>query len=373
MKIAPFGVEQWMNAHEESATFNVGETCVQSLTLDELLALDDDPERALAELRALQLTYGHIYGSPELRALVAALYDRVTPEQTLVTNGAIGANFLAQYALLEPGDRVVCVQPTYQQLFSVPASFGAEVVPLPLRPENGWLPDLQELHSLLRAPTAMVVINNPNNPSGALMDAEALAELVDVVRESGAWLLADEVYRGLEHDGVRVPSVVDLYERGVSTGSMSKVYSLAGLRVGWVAGPDEVIEACVEHRDYTTISVGQLDEALATIALRAIDRLLARNLAIVRANAAVVDQWVRSEVRLSYVPPRAGTTVFVRYDYDLPSVELCQRLFDSTGAFVVPGAAFDWEGWLRLGYAFDGERLVDGLAAISRFLRTLED
>jgi len=151
------------------------------------------------------------------------------------------------------------------------------------------------------------------------------------------------------------------------------VYSLAGLRVGWVAGPGEVIEACVEHRDYTTISVGQLDEALATIALRAVDRLLARNLAIVRANAAVVDQWIRSEVRLSYVPPRAGTTVFVRYDYDLPSVELCQRLFDTTGAFVVPGAAFDWEGWLRLGYAFDGERLADGLDAISRFLRTLED
>jgi len=268
---------------------------------------------------------------------------------------------------------VVCVQPTYQQLFSVPASFGAEVVPLPLRPEHGWLPDLQELRSLLRAPTAMVVINNPNNPSGALMDAEALAELVDVVRASGAWLLADEVYRGLEHDGVRVPSVVDLYERGISTGSMSKVYSLAGLRVGWVAGPDEVIEACVEHRDYTTISVGQLDERLATIALRALDKLLARNLAIVRENAALVDRWVRSEVRLSYVPPRAGTTVFVRYDYDLPSTELCQRLFDTTGAFVVPGAAFDWEGWLRLGYAFDAERLADGLDAISQFFRTLED
>ncbi len=373
MRIAPFGVEQWMNAHEEAATFNVGETCVQSLTLDELLALDDDPGRALAEIRALQLTYGHIYGAPELRELIAALYDRLPPERTLVTNGAIGANFLAQYALLEPGARVVCVQPTYQQLFSVPASFRAEVVPLPLRPEHGWLPDLQELRALLRSPTAMVVINNPNNPSGALMDATVLGELVDVVGESGAWLLADEVYRGLEHDGVSVPSVVDLYERGISTGSMSKVYSLAGLRVGWVAGPAEVIEACIEHRDYTTISVGQLDERLATIALRAGDALLARNLAIVRANAAIVDDWVQSEPRLSYVRPRAGTTVFVRYDYDLPSEELCQRLFDSTGAFIVPGAAFDWEGWFRLGYAFDAKRLTDGLGAISRFLRTLED
>ena len=373
MKIAPFGVEQWMNSHEESAVYNVGETCVQSLTLDELLALADDPERALAELRALQLTYGHIYGSPELRALIAAQYEGVAPGETLVTNGAIGANFLAEYSLVEPGDRVVCVQPTYQQLFSVPASLGAEVVPLPLRPENGWLPDLQELRSLLRAPTAMVVINNPNNPSGALMDETALADLVDVVREAGAWLLADEVYRGLEHDGVRTPSVVDLYERGVSTGSMSKVYSLAGLRVGWVAAPAAVIKACVEHRDYTTISVGQLDEALATIALRAIDKLLARNLAIVRENAAIVDEWVRSEPRLSYVPPRAGTTVFVRYDYDLPSAELCQRLFDTTGAFVVPGAAFDWEGWFRMGYAFDGVRLREGLEAISRFLRTLDD
>jgi aspartate/methionine/tyrosine aminotransferase len=372
MKIAPFGVEQWMNAHEERAVFNIGETCVHSLTLDELLAFDDDPERALAELRGLQLTYGHIWGSPELRALIGALYEDLPPQQTLVTNGAIGANFLAQYSLLEAGDRVVVVQPTYQQLLSVPASFGAEVVPLPLRPEHGWLPDLQELRSLLQAPTAMVVINNPNNPTGALMEAGALRELVDVVRPTGAWLLADEVYRGIEHDGETAPSVVDLYERGVSTGSLSKVYSLAGLRVGWIAGPPDAIEVCTEHRDYTTISVGQLDERLAAIALRASDKLLARNLAIVRKNAEIVDRWVQNELRLSYVRPRAGTTAFVRYEYDLPSEELCQRLFDETGAFVVPGAAFDWEGWFRLGYAFDSTRLIDGLEAISGFLRTLE-
>jgi aspartate/methionine/tyrosine aminotransferase len=372
VKIAPFAVEQWMNAHEERARFNMGETCVESLTLGELLALDGDPDAALAELRALQLTYGHILGAPELRRRVAALYADLEPGQTLITNGAIGANYLVQYALIEPGDRVVCVQPTYQQLWAVPASFGAEVVPLPLRPEAGWLPDLDELKGLLARPTAMVVVNNPNNPSGALMDGGFLEELVRVVRESGAWLLADEVYRGLEHDGRRTPSVVDLYERGLSTGSMSKVYALAGLRVGWIAGPRAAIDACVEHRDYTTISVGQLDEALATIALRSSSSLLERNLAIVRRDLAIVDEWVAGEPRLSYVRPRAGTTAFVHYDYDLPSAELCERLFQADGAFVVPGSAFGREGYFRLGYAFDAGRLTEGLTAVSSFLRTLE-
>jgi aspartate/methionine/tyrosine aminotransferase len=373
MKIAPFGVEQWMNEHEERAVFNIGETCVRSLTLDELLAFDDDPERALAELRALQLTYGHIYGAPELRALVAGLYEGLAPEQTLVTNGAIGANFLAQYALVEPGDRVVCVQPTYQQLFSVPVSFGAEVVPLPLRPEHGWLPDLQELRSLLQAPTAMVVINNPNNPTGALMDEQALRELVDVVRPTGAWLLADEVYRRLEHDGVTGalggrPLRARHQHREPLEGLLTR-RPASGLDRRAAGGDRGLRRAPGLHDDQRRAArrasrhdrpARERQAARAQPGDRARERRDRRPLGAERA-AALLRAAARRHDRLRALRVR-------------PAVgELCQRLFDATGAFVVPGAAFDWEGWFRLGYAFDSERLIDGLGAISRFLRTLED
>ena len=375
MHIEPFFVEQWMNAHETTATWNIAETCVHSLTLEELLALSGDADGVLGALRGTWLGYGDITGSPRLRAAIAALYgERIGPANVLTANGAIGANFLALYALVEPGSSVVCVQPTYQQLYSVPASLGAEVHEVRLREADGYLPDVDAVRAACDGRTRLLVVNNPNNPTGALMDAQVLGELVEVARERGAWLFCDEVYRRLEHEpGTTAPSVADLYEKGVSSGSMSKTYSLAGLRTGWVAGPEELIERCLEVRDYTTISAGVLDDALAAVALEHLDAVLGRSLAIVRENVELLDAWVQSEPRLRCVRPRAGTTALVRYEYDLPSVDFCRRLFDLDGAFVMPGVAFGEERSFRLGYACARETLEGGLAAVSAFLRTLED
>ena len=142
MHIEPFFVEQWMNAHETTATWNIAETCVHSLTFAELLELSGDAEGVVERLKKTWLGYGDIVGSPRLRAAIAALYgERIGPDQVLTANGAIGANFLALYALVEPGTTVVSVQPTYQQLFSVPASLGADVHSVRLREEDGYLPD----------------------------------------------------------------------------------------------------------------------------------------------------------------------------------------------------------------------------------------
>lgn len=373
MKIVPFDVENWMNEREMSARWNIGETCVDSLTLDELIALSADPEAALARLRAMKLTYGFIAGSPHLRELLATSYEDLPAENVLTTGGAIGANFLAEYTLVEPGDLVVCVEPTYQQLFSVPESFGAQVRLLSLRPQDGFLPDVDELRRLAAGRAKLIVINNPNNPTGALMGREHLERIVAVARECGAYVLADEVYRGLEHEpDTHTPSVVDLYEKGVSTGSMSKLYSLAGLRLGWVAGPADVIADCEQHRHYTTISCGMIDEQLAIIALEARERLLHRNLTILRENASRLAQWMATEPRLEYVPPRAGTTAFLRYHHEVPSVRLADELFALNGTFLVPGAAFGWEGWLRVGFTPAPAVLEAGLAGISEYLRTLE-
>src|SRR5512137_1601231 len=232
-----------MNAHETTATWNIAETCVDSLTLDELLELSGAPDEVMRRLRATRLGYGDITGSPRLRAAVAALYgDRITAGHVLTANGAIGANFLALYALVEPGSTLVSVVPTYQQLYSVPASLGAEVRHLRLREDDGYLPDVEELRRLTDERTRLIILNNPNNPTGALIDEPLLREIVEVARERDAWLFCDEVYRKLEHEaGTTAPSVADLYEKGVSSGSLSKSYSLAGLRTGWVAGPAEVV------------------------------------------------------------------------------------------------------------------------------------
>ncbi|MEK4342098.1 aminotransferase [Brevibacillus sp. FSL L8-0710] len=370
MQVKPFKVEEWMNEYEMDAVYNIAETCVDSLTVEELIRLSDEPERFFGELAKMKLTYGHIEGSPEFRSLVAGLYKTMKPENVISMNGAIGANFLLLYSLVEPGDEVITVHPTYQQLYSVPESFGAQVKLLGLRPENGFYPDLGELRSMVSPKTKLICINNPNNPSGALIGEEMLREIVEIARSVDAYLLCDEVYRGLHQDPeVVVPSIADLYEKGISTGSLSKVFSLAGLRLGWIAGPLAVIKECVKHRDYNTISCGMIDDVLAVHALKNYDKIMDRNLGIVRTNLQILDDWVQNEPLISYVKPQAGTTAMLKYELDIPSEEFCIDLFKTTGAFLTPGSCFDMEGYVRIGYACATDVLRDGLAKVSEYLR----
>ncbi len=374
MKIKPFAVEEWMNAWEEGARFNIAETCVDSISLDELFALTgQDRDAFLREFSARRLTYGAIEGAPAFRQGVCRLYKTLAPEHIVPTHGAAGANHHIFYSLLEPGDRVVSIMPTYQQLYSIPESFGADVRLLHLRQENDYLPDLDELRRLVASGAKMICINNPNNPTGALMSTELLREIVEIARGAGAYVLCDEVYRHLTQTDDWCESIADLYEKGISVSSMSKVFSLAGLRLGWIATRDEdVVKACLSHRDYDLISCGMFDEAVAAVALNHSEKLLERNRAMVRKNLGILDAWVKSEPRITYTKPQAGTTVLVYYDYDVPSYEFCERMYRETGAFVTPGDCFEQPHSVRIGYASDTQVLKDGLAAFSAFLRTLE-
>ncbi|MEH7097201.1 aminotransferase [Neobacillus vireti] len=374
MDIKTFAVEHWMNLYEMEAVYNIAETCVESLTVNELIAIDGtNPEEFLRNIGKKKLTYGHIEGSPEFRTLVSKLYKNVEPENVLMMNGAIGANFLVLYSLIEPGDHVIAVHPTYQQLYDVPASFGASVDLLPLRPENKFLPDLEELKSLVNKKTKMIIINNPNNPSGAIIERKMLEDIVEIARSCNAYILCDEVYRNLlQEDDLDIPSIVDLYEKGISTSSMSKVLSLAGLRLGWIAGPKNVIGECFKHRDYTTISCGMIDDILAVHALKNYNNILKRNREIIRNNLAILDVWVQQEPSFSYVKPRAGTTAMLKYDLPLSSEEFCVGLFKANGAFLTPGSCFDMEGHVRIGYACDTNVLVEGLKKVSEYVQTLK-
>lgn len=369
MKIRDFGVEIWMNRYETVCDWNLAETCVESLTVAELLEMAGEPGDLLAELLPMKLTYGAIEGSERLRHLIAGLYDGQGIENVVVTHGAIGANALVHETLVEPGDRVVSVLPTYQQHYSIPESYGADIRILKLREENGFLPDLEELARLAAPGTKLICLNNPNNPTGALMDRGFLGKVVEIARASGAWVLCDEVYRGTDQEGGGMTaSIADLYEKGISTGSMSKTFSLAGLRLGWIVAPAELLRAVSIHRDYNTISVGMLDDHFAAVALENRDRILARSRAITRGNLAILSEWVDREPSISWVKPKSGTTALLRYDLPLSSEALCTRLLERTGVMLTPGSAMDMEGYLRIGYANGEAVLREGLRRFSRFL-----
>ena len=374
MYIKPFAVEEWMNEYEDNARYNIAETCVDSVSVDELFELvGEDKDAFLKDICARRLTYGHIFGAPEFKKGVASLYRTIEPQEIITTHGAAGASHHVFYSLVEPGDRVVSIMPTYQQLYSIPESYGADLQLLHLKQENDYLPDLDELRALVTPGTKLICINNPNNPTGALMSGDLLRAIVDIAREAGAYVLCDEVYRHLTQSDEWSESIVDLYEKGISLGSMSKVFSLAGLRLGWVATHDkDALASMASHRDYNHISCGLFDEALAGVALRHKEKLLQRNQGIVRHNLAILDAWVQSQRHVHYTKPKAGTTALVYYDYDIPSRELCIDMYNRVGAFVTPGDCFEQGRSMRIGYACDEQVLRDGLKAIDEYFTLLD-
>ncbi|SDI14310.1 Aspartate/methionine/tyrosine aminotransferase [Paraburkholderia steynii] len=370
MQIREFGVERWMDLYENQCELNLAETCVESLTVGELLKIAGKEDALLGEILPMKLTYGAIDGTERLRSNVASLYEKQGVPNVLITHGAISANALVYETLVEPGDHVISVLPTYQQHYSIPESYGAKVDILRLREENGFLPDLDELRRMVTPTTRVIAINNPNNPTGSLMDREFLVEIVAIARSCGAYVLNDEVYRGTDQEGTGfTASIADVYEKGISTGSMSKTWSLAGLRVGWIVAPVELLQRVRTHRDYNTISVGMLNDLLASIALENRKAILERNHGILRTNLAVLDAWIAKEPLLSYVKPKSGTTALVKVNVDMTSRQFCVSLLEKTGVMFTPGSALDVEGYVRIGYTNNREVLVAGLAKVSEFLR----
>lgn len=370
MNIKPFKVEEWMNEYENGAVYNLAETCVDSISLDQLFELTGtDKETSLSEICRRRLTYGDIWGAPAFKKGICKLYQTIAPENIITTHGAAGANHHIFYSIIQPGDRIISVIPTYQQLYAIPESFEADVQLLKLQKKDNFLPDLDELRRLATPETKLICLNNPNNPTGALMSKEMLTEIIEIARSIDAYILCDEVYRGLTQNEDYSESVADLYNKGISVSSMSKVFSLAGLRLGWIATRDKkVMETFLSHRDYTLISCGMLDETIGAIALNHADTLLARSKTIVRENLTILDNWMSTQPHLSYLKPQAGTTALLFYDFEMDSYEFCKDLYHQTGVFLTPGECFEEQQCVRIGYASDLQTLIDGLNALGNYL-----
>lgn len=374
MNIERFGVEEWMDKYESDAKYNITDTCARPMTLKELFALaGEDREDFVEALFEKEQSYGSIYGLASLKEEIAGLYETITPDDILTQHGATGGNQHVLFSLVRPGDRVVAFSPSYQQFYSTPRALGANVTVLKLRRSNGFLPDLDELRKAAARGLRLICINNPNNPTGSLIPEDMMKEIVEIARSSGTYILCDEVYAGVSIEGAACPSIADLYEKGIATGSMSKAFSLAGLRLGWLATKSqEALRQFKRVRDYDLVSCGLFDEETAALALRHKEKILERNRAILRHNLPILEQWVEGEKHVSFVKPKAGTMALVYYDVDMPSTLFCHRMYYETGAFTVPGDCFDEPFSFRVGYGHDAETLERGLQAVSEFFRILE-
>ena len=367
MRFPEFAMERMQSTWEHRVTYDLSESGVEPMTLDEAV-------RDLAALGKHRLGYANGMGRDETRSLVAGFHPTATRDNVLITTGTSEANFLALATLIEPGDEVVIVMPNYMQLHGVAHGLGAKVTEVWLGEESGWRIDLDALRAAVTSRTKVVCVCNPNNPTGQILTADESLELAAIVATQGAWLIADEVYRGAERTAPETATFYGRHERVIVTGGLSKAYGLPGLRIGWIVAPRERIATAWSMKDYTTIAPATLSELLAETALARRGQLLARTRALLNERWPVLSQWLDGHARdMRWIPPAAGAICFVRYGFPIDSIELVDRLIKDWSAMVVPGAHFNAEGHLRIGFGMPTAVLRGGLGAIDRALAALAD
>ena len=349
MDVEPFRIERYYARHEFTTRYMLSSSDCESRPIADLLELEPD---AHARLLATWCGYTESAGAPELREAIAGLYERIDPDEVIVTSCAEEGIFLIHHALLRSGDHAVVETPCYQSAFELARSAGADVSAWRRRYEDGWEHDLDALERLISPNTRVLYVNQPHNPTGTLMDRATFEHVVNAARTHGLVLFSDEVYRELEHDPTsRLPAACDLDERAVSLGSISKSYGLPGLRLGWLVTRDTKLrEAILRLKDYTTICASAPSEVLTAVALRNRDALLARNLAIVSGNLALLEEFfARHPGTFEWVPPVASPIGFPRVRGVADVDRLCERLAAS-GVLLLPGSVYDEHDHVRFGF-----------------------
>jgi aspartate/methionine/tyrosine aminotransferase len=367
VKFPIFELERVQSLYENTVDYNLTESGFHPFTLGELLTPDQ-----LAELHDTVLGYGQTNGSVALRERIAALYPGLGADNVLVTNGSSEANFVVCHTLLEPGDEVVMMVPNYMQIWGIAEEMGATPRAFHLREENGWAPDLDELRLLVGDRTRLITVCNPNNPTGHTLGADDMREIVAIAESVGAWVHADEVYRGAELDGEESASFVGLGDRVIATGGLSKAYALPGLRVGWLAGPAETVATAWAYRDYTSITAGILSHAIAEIVLAPDLRpkTLARNRSLLADNLELTLDWVAGHGELlRFIPPKAGGMAFMHYDLDINSSELSDWLRTEYSVFILAGDCYGMDHYFRIGIGTEASALRAGLERVSGALK----
>jgi aspartate/methionine/tyrosine aminotransferase len=331
----------------------------------ELLALEPG---ATDRFVNLGLDYPERFGPSELRGAIAAKYNSVPFDGVLITSGLDEGLALLFTALIEPGDRVIVLSPCYPPHLLLPEWRGAEIVPWPARPENDWVPDLDELAQLLSKPTKAIITTFPQNPTGFMPDEAYLSAFLTLLERFGTVLLSDEIYAGLPA-GTKVPNLADRYEKAVSLHGLSKTCGLPGLRFGWLATRDkETLGAVKQVKDLFNCYVPAPVSFLAGVAFRNEEKLIRRNSDILEASVTAVEDFIaRHDNLFSWVPPGAGTVAFPRWHGPGGTQALSDRLVREASIALAPSLCFD-AGDDHVRFGMCRRSFPDSLAALEEFL-----
>ncbi|HET7748857.1 MAG TPA: aminotransferase class I/II-fold pyridoxal phosphate-dependent enzyme [Terriglobales bacterium] len=368
MQVKPFRIEHYFARHEFSARYLLSSSDAESRTIQEVLDLEPGShERLLRQWCG----YTESPGAPWLRATIAGIYKNISPEQILVVSSAEEGILLVYNALLGSSDHTIVETPCFESGLELARSTGAEVSEWRRQPDQGWAHNVKELEKLIRKNTKILYICTPHNPLGVLMPRNVLEEVVALCRDRGIILFCDEVFRELEHDPAAcLPAVCELYENGISLGSMSKTYGLPGLRLGWlVTRNSSFIQRCLEVRFYTTICNSAPSEFLCDVALRHRQVLIERNLEIVRSNLPLLEAFFRDHADMfEWVKPNASPMCFPRFKGSQSASQFCDDVVRDVQVMLLPGSVYDEPRHIRFGYG--RKNMPEALERLSSYLES---
>ena len=362
MNFQNFELEYFQSQFERTVEINLADSSVQCANNSDLLAGED-----AQPLLELPLYYPEVNGTELLRERIAGLYSGASAKNVLVTVGAAQANWMVCGTLLEQGDEVIVASPGYRQVWGLAKNLSCKVKEAQLRRENNWLLDFGELESLASSKTKLISIVNPNNPTGSILSREEMQRIVALCRKTGAWLHADEVYRGTELSGNETPTFWGMYDKVICVNSLSKAYGLAGLRIGWAVASAEMIQELWRRHEYAVIAASGPSMKLAEIALQPKKRqmLLDRQRRLSREGHAVLESWVqKQEGRFSVSRAVATSIAFVQYHFNMPSAELADYLRKKVSVLVAPGAYLGTENHLRITVGYEPQKVKTALERI---------
>lgn len=373
MKLQPFQLERWFADYEFQVKYNLCASCAGPTSTGDLLKLAG--KDGFDRYTALGLDYIPSEGTMRLREAIAGTYKGLGAQDIRVTTGASEAIFILMNVLFQPGDRILVQAPIYQSLFSVAESIGCVVDFWRGRMENGFLPDLDELEALMDKDTKAVIINSPNSPTGMVFPEGYLKRLIELVEDRGLLLISDEVYRGLVFETSNTgTSPVELSERALSIGDLTKPLGLGGLRVGWIAARNqEILRQCGMFRDYTTMCCAAPSEFLAAVALENRERLLQEKIRTARENIALFTEFAAGyRGLLEWIPPVGGVSAFPRLKLEVTGRDFCSRLVSEKSVLLLPGDVFGLKSHFRIGFGAKPEVFREGLQKFGEYLDTVK-
>lgn len=350
---------EWARRHMGHVRYDLARSNIRSLSREELeLTLDDIPTGTVDES-----------GQPELRKMIGARYG-LGPEQIYVSNGATMGIFLACAATLSPDDEVLLEAPNYEPLYRIPKYLGASIRTLERNFDRGWQIDLEQFERQVSRRTKAVLLTNLHNPSGVGTNPDKMLTIGQIARDHGARVIVSEVYLDSCFTSGHRPAVT-FGDNLVSIGSLSKVYGLGGLRIGWIAADEEFIRKVHAIQDYIAGGVSGASQGIALKALAKADVLAARCRKIVQDNLRILSEWLKRRPELAWVEPEGGTVALIKLPGTIDALQLSNHLREKAGTLVVPGDFFWLRGFVRVSLGIDEETLKAGLrhlgAAVDHF------